>query len=467
MLYFALVFILINTNMGVYIFKGGLMKKYMLVLFFAMALGMTFNVYAIDDTRKEISQEMNSVVDYIKSMFRETNQDVHDSLDQSKDNKARAENLYKKSSKDETNPTVLNHAKKSIKACDYSTENLHWTGYDWDCIKINVASDCQPAPDEYRYQDSSGQWVCDKIPEGGVLKAYWKFIDYKSTCTEGLSYDKLYGCFYKNKLGLEVQISDSYCSGKTKPSIADKKCPCDYKEVAVTYTCPADYTQKAGKCYYGSNMVGDATISCQAGYTFDGVNCKKGSQYCPVTEVDPGNGFNPSYSWYLGPWGQCSANVCGSSGLQYRTVYCKDSITGAKVADGKCTGSKPLNSQPCKSSACTANPTYSCPSGYKLSGDKCSKSKYECRYNGNNRVIQSGGSGWCASNSTRYIWDGVAKSSGYSKGNLKDSQSYGSCKGSVWDRFYEICGNAITTINATASCPDGYKYHSGTKMCIQ
>jgi hypothetical protein len=61
----------------------------------------------------------------------------------------------------------------------------------------------------------------------------------------------------------------------------------------------------------------------------------------------------------------------------------------------------------------------------------------------------------------------VAKSSGYSKGDLKDSQSYGSCKGSVWDRYYEICGNATATINATASCPDGYKYHSGTKMCIQ
>lgn len=443
------------------------MKKYMLVLSFALALGFSTNVIALDDTRQEIGNYMNSTVDYIKSIFRQTNQEVHESLDQSKDTKARAEHLYKQSSEKETNPTVLNHAKKSIKACNYDTENLHWTGSNWDCIKINVGSDCQAAPDEYRYQDSSGQWVCAKIPEGGDLKPYWKFIDYKSTCTAGLSYDKLYGCFYKNKLGEEIQINDSYCQGKNKPSVADKQCPCDYQEAAPIYTCPTGYSQSAGKCYYGSNMVGDASLSCADGYKYDGTNCKKESLYCPVNEVTPGDGFDPSYSWYLGPWGQCSANTCSSSGIQYRTVYCKDSISVAKADDSKCSGSKPLNSQPCKSSACTTQPTYTCSAGYTLSGDKCTKSKYECRYNSNNRVIQSGGSGWCANNSTKYIWDGVAKSSGYSKGDLIDSQSYGSCKGSVWDRFYEICGNAVTSINATAKCPDGYKYHSGTKLCIK
>ena len=443
------------------------MKKYMLLFSFAFVLAATSNANALEDTKQEIGDVMNSTVDYIKDLFRDLNMGVHDSLNYSKSTKAQSEALYKQSSEGEVNPTVLTHAKKPIKACNYANQNLHWNGSSWDCIKVNVASDCQPAPDEYRYQNDNGQWVCDKVPEGGKINGYWKFIDYKSTCTAGLEQEKIYGCFYKNKLGEEIQIEESYCAGKQKPAVEDKQCPCDYETTAVIYSCPTGYTVNNEMCYHGTQAVGKASISCPTGFIYDGLLCKKPTQYCPVTEVKPDDGFNPNYNWYEGAWGKCSANSCGVAGVQYRTVYCKDTITGAKVADSMCSGFKPLTSQTCKSQDCTAQPTYSCSSGYKLSGDKCTKSNYECRYNANNRVIQSGGSGWCANNSTKYIWDGKSYSKGYSKGDLKDSQSYGSCKGSVWDRYYEICGNATVTLNANVTCPAGYTYHSGTKLCIK
>ena len=109
---------------------------------------------------------------------------------------------------------------------------------------------------------------------------------------------------------------------------------------------------------------------------------------------------------------------------------------------------------------------YSCPSGWSKQGKVCHRAIDECRYNDQNQVRQTGGSGWCANSSTRYLWNGKSVSSSqYRKGQQKDYSGYGSCGGTVWSKGLEICGLAQKTMPATQSCSSGYTLSGG--QCIK
>ena len=287
---------------------------------------------ALQDARDSIADEMHSSVKYIKDLFTNTNQDLESSLDDSKDNKARAQQLYSKSKQNETNPTVLDHAKKSIKACDYDTQNLQWKDNKWDCVDAQAGQDCQAAPDEYRYQNDNGNWVCTKHPEGGKLNYYYQFRGYSDKCTGAHSgYEKLYDCVYKNKLGQIIQVDDKNCAGKSKPEVASKICP---KNWTVGEWGSCSKTCGTGVQY--------RDVTCRAGYDCSSYTKPVASQACNTQTC-------VTYNWYLGPWTDCN-KTCGG-GTTSRDVYCKSSA-GAKVSDSYCKTSKPASTVSCNTQAC-------------------------------------------------------------------------------------------------------------------
>ncbi len=118
-------------------------------------------------------------------------------------------------------------------------------------------------------------------------------------------------------------------------------------------------------------------------------------------------------------------------------------------------------------SVVTSHVIYSCPAGWTLQGDNCSRIIQECRYDNDNKVVKTGGNSYCASHSITYTWNGnrVNPSQGYSLGTYEDGAGWGSCKGSNWIRNYQICGPSTQTIKANLSCSSGFTLSGGN--CIK
>jgi hypothetical protein len=298
------------------------------ILLTILTLFTVTNAYAIQDARDNIATEMNSAVKEIKDLFIDAKDDVNSSLDESKGNKKKAQLLYEQSKEEEVNPTVLDHAKKSIEACNYDTENLQWKNNKWDCVKAKASQDCIAAPDEYRYKDSKGNWVCTKHPSGGKLNYYYQFRGYSNKCTGAhTGYEKLYDCVYKNKLGQIIQVEDKLCSGKSKPTVANKICP---KSWTVGSWGSCNKTCGGGTQY--------RTVTCQAGYDCSGSPKPTTSQSCNTQKCKG--------QWTIGPWSKCSATVCETRGTQTRSVTC--------AAHLDCSGAKkPTTSQACSAPSCS------------------------------------------------------------------------------------------------------------------
>jgi hypothetical protein len=238
------------------------MKQYIFVALFMLhsLSAFAFN-NDISQTRQSVSSKLNGVVKDLKSDFKTS----QDSLDQTiKETDSLQEDvkfLLDRTGYKESNPTRLPHARVEIKTCDYDYQNLHWDGSKWVCLNANIATDCIPAADEYRYSIDNISYKCTKQTKGGSLAYYWKFLGYAKTCTSGY-YDKVYGCFYKNKLKQEIQVENSECSSKAKPNATAKRC-----QVKPVYYC------RAGLRLSGTRCVGTETINCE--YYYPSTNHRK------------------------------------------------------------------------------------------------------------------------------------------------------------------------------------------------
>jgi hypothetical protein len=297
-----------------------------------LGLVLSFNAAAadlsLDTARESIGSSLNNVVREIKQLFNESAEDLNNVETKDIDNKARVESLKQKSEESESNPTVLKHAKKAIPDCDYNSKNLVWDGSAWKCVKMQVDTECQAAaPDEYMYKDANGNNVCAKSPKGSSINYYYKFRGYSSKCTGAYSgYEKLYDCVYKNKLGQVIDVDAGNCSGKSKPSQANKLC------------AKAWSTGAWGSC---SKSCGGGTKSrsvyCQSGY-----DC---SMYSQPTSTMSCNTQKCAGTWTTGSWSSCSATACGTTGTQTRSVSCPANLD--------CSGSpRPASSQSCYAGDC-------------------------------------------------------------------------------------------------------------------
>jgi hypothetical protein len=302
---------------------------YKFLLCFILFANTTFaDNNKILETREAVGSSLNQLVLDIKSLFQENEKDLNNIREQNQSNKVKVEKLKQLSSEDESNPTVLDHAKKAIPYCDYSSKNLVWDGSAWKCVKMQVDTECQAAaPDEYMYKDANGNNTCAKSPKGSSINYYYTFRGYSSKCSGAYSgYEKLYDCIYKNKLGDSIQVADSYCSGKSKPKVTNKLCK-------INWTA-GPWSACSKTCGTGTRT---RSISCKAGYDCSSYPMPHNSEKC--------NTHKCKGEWQTGNWSACSATLCGTSGTQTRSVTCP----ADKVCDPN---KKPKPSQTCYAKKC-------------------------------------------------------------------------------------------------------------------
>jgi hypothetical protein len=235
--------------------RGVLFMRYLLI-----ALLLSFNAYSANDvenTRREISSSLNSVVRDLKGQFQPLDQSLRKNLEEASTLETEVENLVTKSGKKETNPTVLIHGNTDLKAdCDYDSENLNWTGSNWSCLPANISTDCNAASDEYRILNESGYHSC--VKKGTYVNESFGW----SVCndTKGEKETVVRCIFANQKNNTKSHVDDKFCSNK----IDRFKQPCGENGGNSSCKCPAGYkyTYKDGvaSCEYGDILKHIETI---------------------------------------------------------------------------------------------------------------------------------------------------------------------------------------------------------------
>tara|TARA_Y100000590_G_scaffold429906_1_gene542957 strand:+ start:348 stop:1922 length:1575 start_codon:yes stop_codon:yes gene_type:complete len=350
------------------------MKNYCLVLFclFFASVGQA-NENDIASSRANISSSLNDAVATLKGYFFNVDVSLKSNIEETKILKENVEDLVDRSSKGESNPTVLDHGRstvKELKYCNYDSQNIHWTGTEWKCQDVDILADCIPARDEYRVSDSNSSHKCQKHASGQSIKYYWKFNGYTKTCssTTGL-YGKIYGCYYKNKLNKEIQVDNSNCNGKSKPSSANSSCDTFRYVVGTWGSCSAKACGTSGYQTRTVTCVNSRTNAAVAGSNCSGT-VPTTSQVCYARSC--------SYSWSYGGWGSCSATACGTSGKETRSYKCINDSTKATVSNNKCSGSA-YYSRNCSTAACKDTYSWSYGGWGSCSATSCGTSGQQTR----------------------------------------------------------------------------------------
>jgi hypothetical protein len=253
-----------------------IMKKFITLLLSVFLL--TNTAIASDDItslREDVSKGLNSTVKTLKEYFKKTDTELKEKKVIVEDAKEKAYVLKEASEVKETNPVVLKQGTASMPNCAVN-EELQWGGSSWTCLVPSYGTDCNPAKDEYKYYVGD-KAVCAKTPQGQSINYYWKFRGYYPNCGSDAKRARIYGCYYTNKLGAEVEVSDSNCSGASKPSVAE-------------YTCYANW-QTGGW--------GSCSKSCGSG-------TKTRSVTCAANHICTGSKPSTSQS--------CNAGSCNSGG---------------------------------------------------------------------------------------------------------------------------------------------------------
>lgn len=296
----------------------------LLVLFTFIVSAYAFASSEIETSRAELGNALNGTVKDLKQIYSDTETKLTTTKTDAESLKVIADTLAKRSENAEVNPSILEHGNSTLPSCTYATQNLRWDGNAWECKNIEIDSECQSAaPDEYRYKDSDGNYVCSKSPEGESLSYYWIFRGYSATCTDpSIGYNKLYDCNYKNKNSQVVQVSDSNCKS-SKPSVSKKTC--------TTSWIVAGWGSCNKSCGGGTQY---RSVTCKSGYSCTGAKPAT-SQSCNTQMC--------TTSWRTGSWGSCSKS-CGG-GTKSRSVYCPSGYS--------CPGAKPATTTSCNTAACS------------------------------------------------------------------------------------------------------------------
>ena len=200
-----------------------------------------------------------------------------------------------------------------------------------------------------------------------------------------------------------VVVGEETIKVGTKTIITDAK-------ATTTYYCPAGYTQNGTTCtrtYTTTDVVNatvnkDTTYSCDSGYTLNGTNCVK---TISTSSTDKKNAnSNIEYgSWYKVLRDEYTSKKVSSNTVRYdfvssrtgldcddscRTVtyytydmykrsskktYNCDAYPGYTLSGSSCVKTTTSSYTDTKAAYANTKTSYSCPAGYTLNGDKCSK----------------------------------------------------------------------------------------------
>lgn len=143
----------------------------------------------------------------------------------------------------------------------------------------------------------------------------------------------------------------------------------------VSYYCPKGYTQKGTSCTRSTtqtvtiNATANTKNSCPSGYTLNGNECSKEVSY--ISSYKKGDYVRTVYNANSVPK-DTNKYFYEETGADY--VYtCEGSCAFKWVYTYKIYKAKPVYKTKTETVAKNTSTTYSCPSGYTLSGTKCNK----------------------------------------------------------------------------------------------
>lgn len=330
-------------------------KKATLLVALSLVGFSSFAAQNLEESRVKVAESLNKTVKDLKQIYLDTETKLNSTRANAQDLKIIADKLVKRSEKIEVNPSVLKHGEQGIPSCAYSTHNLHWNGNSWECRKIKVYSECQSAaPDEYRYKDNDGNYVCSKSPKGKSLDYYWLFRGYSLTCSNPtVGYNKLYSCNYKNKNSQIIQVGDSYCKS-SKPSVSKKTCISNWM-ISAWSTC-------SKSCGGG---VKTRSVVCPSGYMCSGT-IPLDSQECNTKQCDCSKIETKKIEYYCPVVGSKSCwTLINNNRYPKKSGFCS---TEKCCIYGCSNGHAPMPN----------NASIKCPSGYSYNGKNCSRVVNKC-----------------------------------------------------------------------------------------
>ena len=167
-------------------------------------------------------------------------------------------------------------------------------------------------------------------------------------------------------------LSGTKCNKNVSTSSVDTKDATS----KTTYSCPSGYTLSGTKCNKSTtttdtkNATSKTTYSCPSGYTLSGTKCNKNNSV--VSYYKKGDYVKTVYNATSVP-SDTNSYFYDMTGSDY--VYdCSSSCAMKWVYTYKVYKAEPVYKTVTDTKNATSKTTYSCPSGYTLSGTKCNKS---------------------------------------------------------------------------------------------
>jgi len=270
------------------------MRKYLILI--ALAISFTATAEEIKKARKEVSLELKETVRELKTDLKAVDVLVTGTNKSVLILKDDAKRLRDRSGVLETNPTLMEHGQKSVQECTDNNKNIIWKNGEWICQSVELKVDCQPASDEYRYDEKGdGNFHCSKHPKDDKLVYYWKPAGYGTKCNSDITKEQVYYCYYDDRNANKVQVDDEKCtqSGAKKEPIPAKACESDWTV--------GGWSECSAKCGSGTQT---RTVECIEGYNCSNFKKPLESQTCNTQSCS----VNPTYTC-PGGWSK-SGNIC-------------------------------------------------------------------------------------------------------------------------------------------------------------
>ncbi|MBI9074200.1 MAG: lamin tail domain-containing protein [Desulfatibacillum sp.] len=236
---------------------------------------------------------------------------------------------------------------------------------------VQAVAGGRPEPGAYRW--SAGEWsACSQTCGGGLSTRPVACLDWNgnpvdgSRCTETKPAESQacneHSCITAWSVG-QWSACSALCGGGT--SARTVACLDETGNVVDDSLCSGDKPSALQgcnefACSYAWNLGAwsDCSADCGAGTSTRTVTCRDeagnsvADGFCPGVKPAASQICNDepcAYSWFIGPWEDCSV-ACGG-GAQTRAVTCRDQ-GGNVVDDGNCADAKPSTSQVCNSDPC-------------------------------------------------------------------------------------------------------------------
>jgi hypothetical protein len=143
---------------------------------------------------------------------------------------------------------------------------------------------------------------------------------------------------------------------------------------SITYSWQSGSWSSCSATQCGTNGTQTRSVTCQGsdGQTYPASNCASSGATPASSQPCSATGCSLVYFWQTSPWSACSATVCGTNGVQSRSVVCVGSDQHIYPASScSSSGTQPPNTQSCAAPACPTSYSWSSGTWSACSATQC------------------------------------------------------------------------------------------------